>query len=83
VYFRLAAARTLKLWAERVAHPSRYLKSPIVELVVGQGEEQTILTAHQAILIASPYFAEAVEKFGESGPVSLAGAFKLVQGFSY
>ncbi|EEP76061.1 conserved hypothetical protein [Uncinocarpus reesii 1704] len=45
-----------------------YLKSPIVELVVGKGEEQTVLTAHQAILTLSPYFAEEVSKFPEDGP---------------
>ncbi|PGH14822.1 hypothetical protein AJ79_02838 [Helicocarpus griseus UAMH5409] len=45
-----------------------YLKSPIVELVVGSGDEQTTLTAHQAILIASPFFKETVDKFPEDGP---------------
>lgn len=34
-----------------------YLKSPIVELVVGSGDEATLLTAHQALLLQSPYFA--------------------------
>ena len=32
--------------------------SPIVELAVGQGDEQTFLTAHQGILISSLYFAQ-------------------------
>ncbi|MCJ1438620.1 hypothetical protein MMC27_008010 [Xylographa pallens] len=40
-----------------------YLKSPIIELLVGQGEEQTLLTAHQALLIKSPFFADAVAQF--------------------
>lgn len=35
-----------------------YLKSPIVELVVGSGDEETTLTAHKAVLQQSPYFAE-------------------------
>ncbi|KIW20407.1 hypothetical protein PV08_00982 [Exophiala spinifera] len=34
-----------------------YLKSPIVELVVGAGDEQTTLTAHKAMLTQSPYFS--------------------------
>ncbi|ODH14457.1 hypothetical protein ACO22_06581 [Paracoccidioides brasiliensis] len=45
-----------------------YLKSPIVELIVGRGDEQTSLTAHQAILTTSPYFRDAVAQFSEDGP---------------
>ncbi|KKZ59643.1 hypothetical protein EMCG_05401 [[Emmonsia] crescens] len=45
-----------------------YLKSPIVELVVGRGEEQTTLTAHQAILTVSPFFKDAVAQFTHDGP---------------
>ncbi|KAI9774698.1 MAG: hypothetical protein M1835_006003 [Candelina submexicana] len=43
-----------------------YLKSPIVELLVGEGDQQTILNSHQALLTKSPYFKEAVEAFGEN-----------------
>ncbi|RHZ58471.1 uncharacterized protein CDV56_107090 [Aspergillus thermomutatus] len=46
-----------------------YLTSPIVELVVGQGEDKTSLTAHQSLLLESPFLAEAVASFSESGPV--------------
>ncbi|KAI9679669.1 MAG: hypothetical protein M1829_001631 [Trizodia sp. TS-e1964] len=42
------------------------LKSPIVEIAVGSGNEVTILTAHQALLVRSPLFAEACEQFNES-----------------
>lgn len=35
-----------------------FLKSPIVRLVIGSGDEETTLTAHQAILERSPFFAE-------------------------
>ncbi|OAX77134.1 hypothetical protein ACJ72_08571, partial [Emergomyces africanus] len=45
-----------------------YLRSPIVELVVGTGEEQTTLTAHQAILTTSPYFKNAVTQFTSDRP---------------
>lgn len=34
-----------------------YLKSPMVQLIIGAGPEEQILTAHQAILTQSPYFA--------------------------
>ena len=42
-----------------------YLKSPIVELLVGHGEKQSILSAHQALLVQSPWFEEACARFGE------------------
>ncbi|KAI9815554.1 MAG: hypothetical protein M1827_002688 [Pycnora praestabilis] len=43
-----------------------YLKSPIVELLVGAGEDQTLLTAHQALLIQSPFFKEACANFSDN-----------------
>jgi hypothetical protein len=39
-----------------------YLKSPVIGLLVGQGEEQAFLTAHQGLLNQSPFFAS---KFAE------------------
>ncbi|EXJ74418.1 uncharacterized protein A1O5_02714 [Cladophialophora psammophila CBS 110553] len=35
-----------------------YLKSPIVQLIVGSGDDETTLTAHKAILEKSPYLSE-------------------------
>ncbi|KAL8722040.1 MAG: hypothetical protein Q9225_001416 [Loekoesia sp. 1 TL-2023] len=35
-----------------------YLKSPMVELLVGSGDSQTLLTAHKALLTKSPFFSE-------------------------
>lgn len=46
-----------------------YLTSPIVELIIGKDEDKTSLTAHQSLLLESPYLAEAVAAFNESGPV--------------
>lgn len=40
------------------ALPYRNLKSPIVELVVGEGEDTSVLSAHQALLSDCPFFAE-------------------------
>jgi BTB/POZ domain len=34
-----------------------YLQSPIVELMVGSGADATVLTAHEALVSQSPYFA--------------------------
>ncbi|KAL1620687.1 hypothetical protein SLS54_006043 [Diplodia seriata] len=45
-----------------------YLKSPIIELLVGRDEEQTLLTAHQALLTKSPYFAEQCAQFADGEP---------------
>ncbi|GAQ06929.1 hypothetical protein ALT_4250 [Aspergillus lentulus] len=46
-----------------------YLTSPIVELIVGKDEHETSLTAHQSLLLESPFLAQAVAAFSESGPV--------------
>ncbi|OAA50393.1 BTB/POZ fold protein [Metarhizium rileyi] len=44
-----------------------YLSSPIVTLVVGHDENQSLLTAHQALLCKSPYLQELCQKFVEDG----------------
>lgn len=47
-----------------------YLASPVVTLLVGQ-EEQTVLTAHQALLTKSPYFADLCQSYVNDGSVGL------------
>lgn len=47
-----------------------YLTSPVVTLIVGSGESETILTAHQALLALSPFFKEACAEFSDDGSVS-------------
>lgn len=42
-----------------------YLKSPVINLLVGQGDEHALLTAHQALLVTSPWFAEACARFSD------------------
>ncbi|CAG8979195.1 hypothetical protein HYALB_00000331 [Hymenoscyphus albidus] len=42
-----------------------YLRSPVVSLLVGQGDEQALLTAHQALLVQSPWLAESCAKFSD------------------
>lgn len=49
-----------------------YLKSPVIGLLVGQGDEQALLTAHQALLTQSPWFADACNKFSDEISVRLA-----------
>ncbi|KAK8050019.1 hypothetical protein PG994_011749 [Apiospora phragmitis] len=44
-----------------------YLTSPVVTMIVGSGGNETILTAHQALLVQSPYFAEACAAFSDDG----------------
>ena len=48
----------------------QYLASPVVTLLVGRGDTETILTAHQALLTQSPFFAEACAEFADDGSVS-------------
>jgi hypothetical protein len=47
----------------------QYLKSPVIALLVGHGEDQALLTAHQALLTQSPWFAEVCAKFSNEVPV--------------
>ena len=47
-----------------------YLKSPVIGLLVGQGDEQALLTAHQGLLVQSPWFADACAKFSDEVSVS-------------
>lgn len=51
-----------------------YLKSPVVEILVGSGNEATLLTAHQGLLMQSPYFANMCALFGDD-EVRLAGSW--------
>jgi hypothetical protein len=55
-----------------------HLKSPVVELVVGQGEDATHLTTHQALLIQSPFFADAYAQFGANTAVYGDSVAKLL-----
>ncbi|KAI0018994.1 hypothetical protein F4780DRAFT_470698 [Xylariomycetidae sp. FL0641] len=53
-----------------------YLASPVVTMIVGGGENETILTAHQGLLTQSPFFAEACAAFTDDGSprqIELAG----------
>ncbi|KAL2270527.1 hypothetical protein VTJ83DRAFT_2711 [Remersonia thermophila] len=45
----------------------QYLATPIVTLLVGSGENLTILTAHQGLLVRSPYFEAACAEFADDG----------------
>ncbi|KAI0006483.1 hypothetical protein F4779DRAFT_596386 [Xylariaceae sp. FL0662B] len=44
-----------------------YLTSPVVTLLVGSGDAETILTAHQGLLVQSPFFADACAAFTNDG----------------
>ncbi|KAI5294943.1 hypothetical protein KEM52_002791 [Ascosphaera acerosa] len=41
-----------------------YLKSPVVELVIGTGDKQTVLSAHRAILGDSPFIKDITSQEG-------------------
>lgn len=53
-----------------------YLASPIVSLVIGV-EQPSVLSAHQALLEQSPYFATACSGFAEDNSVRDAAALLL------
>ncbi|KAK4464016.1 hypothetical protein QBC42DRAFT_321677 [Cladorrhinum samala] len=45
----------------------QYLTSPMVTLLIGSGETETILTAHQGLLMQSPFFADRCAEFTDDG----------------
>ncbi|KAJ5791381.1 uncharacterized protein N7518_008392 [Penicillium psychrosexuale] len=45
-----------------------FLTSPIVEIIVGKGDGETVMTAHQSLLMEAPLLAELLKKFEASGP---------------
>ena len=54
------------------------MKSPIVEVLVGSGENQTTYSAHEAVMLKSPEFAKQVEGFAPGGvrPPSIPQALR-------
>lgn len=46
-----------------------HLKSPIVELAIGRDDDQILLTAHQALLVQSPFFENACAQFDSNSAV--------------
>lgn len=49
-----------------------YLSSPVVSLLVGPPGSEKVLTAHQALLVKSPYFKDVCATFADDGSVSLS-----------
>lgn len=49
----------------------QYLTSPVVTLLIGSGDAETILTAHQGLLMQSPFFADRCAEFTDDGSVCL------------
>lgn len=52
-----------------------YLTSPVVTLIVGKDNDETILTAHQALLTISPHFKALCDNFTDDGSVSSTAPF--------
>ncbi len=48
---------------------TQYLASPIVTLLIGSGDNEHILTAHQGLLCQSTWFAEQCAEFTDDGSV--------------
>lgn len=49
----------------------QYLATPIVTLLIGGGDSEHVLTAHQGLLSQSTYFAEHCAEFTDDGSVRL------------
>jgi len=60
---------------------AQYLSTPTVTLLIGSGEAETLLTAHQGLLVQSPYFAEACAEFADDGSVCALSSVKGFGGF--
>lgn len=54
-----------------------YLTSPVVTLLVGIGDSETILTAHQGLLAQSPFFSDVCAAFTDDGSVGPARFFSI------
>ncbi|KAE8348168.1 hypothetical protein BDV28DRAFT_144190 [Aspergillus coremiiformis] len=68
-------------------HPSiqflEYLTSPIVELIIGHEESKTTLTAHQSLLLESPFLAERVAAFDKLSPRRIELPDENVEAFGF
>jgi len=60
----------------------QYLTSPMVTLLIGSGETETILTAHQGLLMQSPFFADRCAEFTDDGSVRLSECISQSEGSS-
>jgi hypothetical protein len=59
----MASSTITPFISTKLAFCSSFLTSPIVQIVVGEGENETLMTAHQSLLIEAPFLAEFVNKF--------------------
>lgn len=66
----MASPSIIPIITRQLTITSSFLTSPIVEIIVGQGDDETVMTAHQSLLMEAPLLAELIEKFEASGPVS-------------
>lgn len=66
----MALPSIIPIITRQLTTTSSFLTSPIVEIIVGQGDDETVMTAHQSLLMEAPLLAGLVEKFEASAPVS-------------
>ncbi|KAJ5714803.1 uncharacterized protein N7483_011984 [Penicillium malachiteum] len=60
----------------------RFLTSPLVEFVIGKGEHETALTAHQDLLLESPFLKQLIDAFDDSSPRRIELPSEDVETFS-
>lgn len=63
-----AGLTTMEPEAPKMVLFADLMKSAIIEVVVGSGQSRTTYSAHQAVIIKSPEFANQVDAFSPGGP---------------
>ncbi|KAJ5411946.1 uncharacterized protein N7487_006305 [Penicillium crustosum] len=78
----MASTAIIPIITRQLTTTSSFLTSPIVEIIVGQGDDETVMTAHQSLLMEAPLLAELVGKFQASGPRRITLPEENVDAFS-
>lgn len=59
------------------------LSTPFIEIIVGHGDNDNPLKAHQGLLVQSPKLAELIDDLAASEPVSTQYPFTLLDNDSH
>lgn len=66
----MASRSVIPIMTRQLTTTHSFLTSPIVEIIVGEGDDETVMTAHQSLLMEAPLLAEFVNNLEASRPVS-------------
>ncbi|KAJ6015044.1 hypothetical protein N7540_009635 [Penicillium herquei] len=70
--------------ANKIAPSSffEFLTSPVIEFVIGEGENETVLKAHQNLVLKSPFLKQLIDEFDSSSPRRIELPSEDVEAFS-